>query len=474
MLLYYFILSFLIITSVLLHRSKFWIRCVVLCHAAFQVCLNVYAFIYIESTDLKYFTYDNLGVLFLTVLTIISLAAIYHGFIYQKDAPLHIYKKYHAAFLALITFVTGVYLANDITAAWILVEATTLSVAVLIYNDRTKLALEATWKYVFVCSVGIALAYLGILFLSISLSHGHFTDMSFTNLAAAVPALNPIYLQIAFLFVLVGYSTKMELFPMHTVGIDANSVAPPPVGAFMSTAMVNLGFVSIFRIYKVLSNTTILAWMNHILLLAGTLSVVVAAGYMLKAKHNKRMLAYSSLENMGLVAIGIGIGGLGCFAAILLLVLHSFVKSSLFFQLGQAKNFFPTHLIRDWGHYMKIFPAGALVMLLGMICLIAIPPSGIFISEYFIFRELVIRENWLVLVVTILFLIILLYALTTRILHILYSATDNDDLITADAHVSVVQTFSQFILLGTTMFLCFYQPQFLTWMINNIISGLIK
>ena len=204
------------------------------------------------------------------------------------------------ALIALMTFMTGAYLANGMTVLWIFVEATTLAVALLIYHDRTEIALEATWKYVFICSAGIALAYLGILFLGFIYGREDAASLSFSSLAVIINQANPMYLKIAFLFVLIGFSTKMGLFPMHTVTIDAHSVAPPPVSALISTTLMNVGFLAIFRVYTLFSSSSILPFMNSVLILSGVFSLLIAAGYMLKAKHLKRMLAYSSLENMGL------------------------------------------------------------------------------------------------------------------------------------------------------------------------------
>ena len=142
---------------------------------------------------------------------------------------------------------------------------------------------------------------------------------------------------------------------------------------------------------------------------------------MLKAKHLKRMLAYSSLENMGLVAIAIGVGGAGYYAAFLLLVLHSLSKSSLFYQMGQLSRVLHTFQLDDCGKYMKLYPAGALVLITGMVCILAIPPSGLFITEFMIFKGLVFNGQWFVLISAIVLLCFIVYAMSTRIMHIVFS-----------------------------------------------------
>ena len=259
---------------------------------------------------------------------------------------------------------------------------------------------------------------------------------------------------------------------MHTVGIDANSVALPPVGALISTGLVNLGFLSIFRMYKALSGSPIFGWMNKVLILAGVLSVLVAAGYMLKAKHTKRMLAYSTLENMGLVAIAIGIGGIGYYAAFLLLVLHALTKSSLFFQVGQMGRVLGTYKLDDSGLYLKYFPTGAIALLIGMLVILAIPPSGLFVSEFLILKALVAGKSWYVLVLVLILLCFVIYAMSTRVLHLLFSQPRENAATYTQGTAGRWETISQFVFLLIVVGACFYQPPFLKDIINQIIAGL--
>ena len=399
-----------------------------------------------------------------------TIPTIYHGFIYSSGDDTRKFNIYHMALIALMTFMSGAYLANGMTVLWIFVEATTLAVGLLIYHDRTEIALEATWKYVFICSAGIALAYLGILFLGFIYGREDAASLSFSSLAEIVNQANPMYLKIAFLFVLIGFSTKMGLFPMHTVTIDAHSVAPPPISALISTTLMNVGFLAIFRVYTLFSSSSILPFMNSVLVISGLLSLLVAAGYMLKAKHLKRMLAYSSLENMGLVAIAIGAGGIGYYAALLLLVLHSLTKSSLFYQMGQLSRVLHTFKLDDCGRYMKLYPSGAMVLILGMICILAIPPSGLFITEFMIFKGLVYNGQWLVLITAIVLICFVVYAMSTRFMHIIFSSPRKESDNKEQGKINPVETVSQFIFLGIVIVLCFYQPPFLVDLINRSIE----
>jgi len=473
-LLLFFIISALMSIAIVLLKNKTVTRIITIGFVLLHIWLTIHCWINLNKTELGYFTFSSLGVLLLAVLSLLTIPTVYHGFIYAKKDEAKKFNIYHSALIALMTFMTGAYLANGMTVLWIFVEATTLAVAALIYHDRSEMALEATWKYVFICSTGIAIAYLGILFLGFIYGRGDASNLSFASLANIINQANPLYLKIAFVFVLIGFSTKMGLFPMHTVTIDAHSVSPPPISALISTTLMNVGFLAIFRVYTLFASSSILPFMNSVLILSGLLSLLIAAGYMLKAKHLKRMLAYSSLENMGLVAIAVGAGGYGYYAALLLLVLHSLTKSSLFYQMGQLSRVLHSFKLDECGRYMKLYPAGALILLLGMICILAIPPSGLFITEFMIFKGLVLKDKWFVLIVAIILLCFVIYAMSTRFLHILFSNSRNgNDAIVPDV-INPVESVSQFVLLGIVFTMCFYQPPFLVDLINQSIALLPK
>jgi hydrogenase-4 component F len=237
---------------------------------------------------------------------------------------------------------------------------------------------------------------------------------------------------------------------------------------------MNVGFLAIFRVYTLFSSSPIFPFMNHILILSGMLSLLIAAGYMLKAKHIKRMLAYSSLENMGLVAISLGIGGAGYYAAILLIVLHSLTKSSLFYQMGQLGRVLHSYEIDECGRYMRSYPAGALVLIIGMVCILAIPPSGLFISEFLLIKAMVFRGNWFAIITMAILLCCIIYAMAIRIMHIVFSGTHHDHVLQPPGKVNPLETISQFILTGIVIIMCFYRPPFLIDIINQSISLLPK
>lgn len=468
---FYFIGSIIIALIVLLGKRRSVSISLTGLFIILQLGFTVYTWLHIGETEWLYFTFDAAGVLFLSVLALLSAGTFWHSIAYLSADDDRRTRLYYSGLIGLIVSISGAYLANNLMAIWIFVEATTLTVASLIYHDRTPTALEATWKYIFVCSVGIAIAYFGILFLSASLENGHSFSMDLATLKSQAALANPVFLKLAFICVLVGYSTKMGLFPMHTVAVDAHTVAPPPVSALISTALMNVGFLAIYRTYEALSVTPIYPWMNHLLILAGTLSLLVSSAYMQKVKHLKRMFAYSSLENMGLVAIGLGIGGWGVYAAFLHIVLHSFVKASLFFQIGEVHRIYHSYDIEKTGSYLSIHPAGAVLILIATLGITAIPPSGMFISEFFIFRELILSGSWIVFIPAILFLTFILYAFLKRILHLIYAPMETLPVLSGKPGLPSIPAI---ILMAMVIFLCFIRPPFLDEILHQIIMVLPK
>src|SRR5450759_905821 len=373
---YYLIIAFFVGIVSILNRNRV-VRILLLgLFLAIQTAITIYAYCHLNESNTIYFKFDALGVIFMCVLTILSYTTIYHSFIYlqhRKDSS-RSQSFYFAALIILIVVMTCAYLASHLGIMWVFIELTTLSVAVLIYHERTPLSLEATWKYVFICSIGITITFIGIILLSIAIGETEITNFSFKAIPDQLLHVNASWLKMIFLFMIVGFCTKMGLFPMHTAAIDAHTVAPPPISAFISTTLMNVGFIAIFRTFSIFAHTSIHPWMSQVLLWCGLISIIVSAAYLLKVKHLKRMSAYSSIEHMGLAAIGLASGGIGYFAAILHMVLHSFVKASVFYQIAQFHRNFGTYIISETGNYFNRNRPGAMVFLLVLIGIIAMPP----------------------------------------------------------------------------------------------------
>jgi hydrogenase-4 component F len=465
--LYFFIISTVLIVVMAFTRNALFSKVLSLLFVANLSFLVVHAFCKKGATELVYFTFDGVGVIMLGLMLVVAAAAYVHSYYYlthesDRGIPLYI-----AGLTGLLTSLVGVYLSNNLIVLWVFLEATTLTVSVLIYHHRSTHALEATWKYVFVSSIGIALAYMGILFLGAIVSPSDDITLSFSSLEALAANANPAYLRIAFLFALVGFSTKMELFPMHTVGIDANTIAPPPISAVISTLMVNSGFVAIYRLLDIVDGTVVGQWASNVLIFSGILSVLIAATYLLKSNNLKRMLAYSTLENMGLVAIALGIGGVARYAAFVHIIAHTFLKSALFFQVRQVHTTFGTYDLAKMGGYLRTYSAGAMVVLLGAIGIAAFPPSGLFVSELLIFKSLLLEQRWTIFVVTVLVLLFCIYAIVQKLLLILYA---KETVAVTGVRPSVYLSIIQLLLVGFSFVVFFARDGLVLSLINDAIK----
>jgi hydrogenase-4 membrane subunit HyfE len=259
---YYLLGSITVVLSLFFSRNKQFVYSLLGIFLAWQSWFTIQASTLQGTTDSVYFTFDSLGILLLVTLTIIAIPAAIHSYIYIENhhEPPKSRSLYLASMILLIMAITAGYLSNHIAVTWIFTEITTLSASALIYHHRNKLALEGTWKYVFICAISITFIFIGILFLSLSLQHAGSDNLSFINLLANSKELNPVWLRMAFLFIFTGFTAKLGLVPMFTAGIDAKDTAPAPAGALMASVLMNLGFVGIFRFYVVVANTPLLHW----------------------------------------------------------------------------------------------------------------------------------------------------------------------------------------------------------------------
>ena len=409
-----------------------------------------------------WFRFDAPGTLFYVLLCIVSAFAYFHSEAYLRANDLSQTRTYSALVMLLTTAISGAYFASNLAVTWIFLEATTLCSAGIIYHRRTAQTLEAAWKYVFVCSTGIAMAYLGILLLAAA------TDcesLDYGVVAAAAPHSNALYLKTAFVLILCGYSCKMELFPLHTVGIDANFAAPSPASALISTGLVNAGFLAIFRVYKLLASTEVFPWVRSVLLIVGVLSLAIGALFLRRTNNYKRFLSYSTVENMGIAAIGLGIGGIGVWASVFHVVCHTLIKSSLFLQMAVVRQVYNGYRINRIGDYIHINRVGAVGLLTGMVVLVAFPPSPLFVSELMILRGAITDGAWWLVAGMLLLLCIVIYSFCSRLIRLCYQP-NQDELHPSKADRAL--SWSALSLLAAAMVLGLWQPEFLRELIDQI------
>jgi hydrogenase-4 component F len=256
---------------------------------------------------------------------------------------------------------------------------------------------------------------------------------------------------------------------MYTAGIDAKDKAPAPAGALFSSILMNMGFVGIYRIYAVVSHTKIQHWASIIIIISALLSIFVATVYMTHIKNIKRMFAYSSIEHMGIVMLGLAVGGIGVYAAILHIILHTFIKPSLFFQFNQIYRVYQSKSIYDVGHYFKYNKPGAIVILLAFISATAMPPSGLFISEFMIFQSLFEAHQFTILVIVLILLTMIIYGFGSNIFKLLFTPPliINESKI---PRISPWDSASQYFLLALAVYLAYNPP--LTFV--NLIQDAVK
>lgn len=464
----YFIAGLLLAGLIFLFPQKRNVHIFTFTFILLQISFTILAFFQRETTDLVYFTYDSLSLIFLSILALISSATFYHTINYTKDSGHGNRSWFYSSFIILNISLTGVYTTNNLIVSWIFIELTTLSVAFLINFNRSAASLEATWKYIFICSVGIALAYIGILFAGAASGHAASGDMSFSGLTSSFLNINPMYLKMAFILILAGYSSKLEVFPLYTIGIDANYTAPAPVSALLSTALVNGGFVAFFRVFQAMSDSAISAWMNHVLVITGLLSLAVAAIYMQKATNLKRVFAYSTVEHMGLVLIALSLGKAGIYIALLQITFHSFIKSGLFYQTGILHRVLKSYKLYKSGGYLRINPAGAIILIAGVILITAIPPSSLFLSEFLLLRELG-SEHVVIFVIVAFLLTLIFYGIFLKNSKILIGEPAH---VHADAEVIPwIEYITQILFFSLAILFCFYIPGFLNDLFISV-SGL--
>jgi hydrogenase-4 component F len=295
-----------------------------------------------------------------------------------------------------------VLVSNNLGLMWVGIEATTLLTAFLICVHVSPLALEATWKYLVVCSVGVAFAFVGTLFVGVSagrLGLGGSEMLLWTRLHASAGLLSAGSMKLAFLFLLVGYGTKAGLAPLHMWLPDAHSQAPAPVSALFSGFMLNAALYCILRYLPLVERATgDRAWARELLTTFGVGSILLAAAFILFQKDGKRFLAYSSVEHVGIIALGVGLGGVGILAALWHTLNHAVAKPLAFFSVGRLGQMYGTHDLNAMAGAMRRAPLWGAGFLGSVLALIGVAPFAPFMSEFQILRAAADAQAFAILV----------------------------------------------------------------------------
>lgn len=333
----------------------------------------------------QFFSASPEGMLILLVTSFIFVCISIYTFSYIEETEVENKAVFNCCMMLFLGTMSMVTLSDHPIVLWIAIEATTLVSAPLIFTHRSKEALEATWKYVIICSVGIALALLGCFFVTLAMDLGRIdAPLTFRSLNNVATQLDPLWLKAGFIFVVIGFGTKMGLAPMHTWLPDAHSQAPSPASALLSGALLNCAFLGIYKVDVLMNVAGLGEFSGNVLIGFGLLSMVVGAIFIIGQPDYKRMLAYSSIKNMGVIAFGVGIGGFAMYGAFLHLIHHSLLKSSLFLSAGNILLGFGTKRVQRIGGVIRYLPKTFVSFFAGFVGISGLPPFGLFISEVII------------------------------------------------------------------------------------------
>lgn len=407
---------------------------------------------------------DRISLIFLCLVSFVSLMTMLYsdGYIfYEKEEGIVSDRDLRQYYITLNLFVAVMYvtfIVNSLALIWLCVGATTLVSTFLVGFYRNGNSTEAAWKYMTLCSVGITVALLGITLLYAS-TLNVITDLDsaldWTVLMKNAGMLDSDLMRISIVLIIIGYGTKVGFAPMHTWLPDAHSQAPTPVSGMLSAVLLNCALYAVLRCVMI-SEITIPDFADTILLIFGLFSLFIAAMFILGSKDLKRMLAYSSIENMGLIAIGFGIGTeLSIFGALIQLIAHSVTKPLLFFAAGNIIQKYETrdmNLIRGVREKM---PFTAFMMAAGSLIIVGVPPFSVFVGEFCIVYGAVSSNAVWVAVLTLFLLVFVFAGFTKHIFEMLSGHTEQD----IGEHKGILRKIPFVVMFAVTLIIGLFMPE---------------
>ncbi|MBN1134637.1 MAG: hydrogenase 4 subunit F [Methanosarcinaceae archaeon] len=361
---------------------------------------------------------------------------------------------------------------TNILGLWIAIELTTLVSAPLIILYSKKSSVEAAWKYLIICTVGITFALFGTIltyYAAVQVFEGSQEAIDWASLVSVADQFDPVLMKIAFIFILIGYGTKAGLAPMHTWLPDAHSEAPTPVSAMLSGVLLNCAMYAIIRFYTLTVPSTGTEFTSSLLVAFGLLSVGIAVPFIILQKDYKRLLAYSSVEHMGIIAVGIGFGGiLGVSGALLHMFNHAMTKPLMFFGAGNVILKYGTKEIDMVSGVVKSMPLTGTMLLLGGLAITGVPPFGIFISEFMVLAAGFSHGNIISTVLLLLFIIMIFGGFFSHVSRMALSTPDPN----VKGEVSRWTIVAMVLLMVFVLLLGLYIPRQLYDMILRVVEVL--
>lgn len=434
---------------------------------------------------------DLLGVVFLMLAAVLFTAASVYavGYLREEDkkhvkrdiqkgqlftnAPETRFLSCLCFFVAAMTLVTT---TANLGALWVGIELTTLASAPLIYFHRHQSSMEATWKYLMICSVGIALALLGNILMSVAfhtpaaaVPEGMDQLSAFMERARSIEGTNRVlWLKAAFIFLLVGYGTKMGLSPLHTWLPDAHSQAPSMVSGMLSGALLNCALLGILRGHQIMRAAGLGEFSGQLLVFFGLLSMVTAAVFIVGQGHYKRLLAYSSVEHMGILALAFGVGGGALFGGLLHAVCHSLTKCMLFLVAGNILTRYHSLSSYDVRGLRQDMPLSGALWTAGFLAIVGSPPFGLFVSEFTILKGLFAEAGLLVAFIYLAALAVIFVGMSIPVLRMVQGTPPHD--VPMDYHESLFSVLPPAVLCLMVLGLGLAVPDWLVETLNRAVA----
>jgi hydrogenase-4 component F len=306
---------------------------------------------------------------------------------------------YHAMYQLLMLAMNVALVSNNIGLMWVAIEVATLTTVVMVGIYRTNAALEAAWKYFILGSVGIALALFGTILVYLAaeerLGQG-IVAMAWDRLVVGSAGFDPALLNLSFVFLLLGYGTKVGLAPVHAWLPDAHAEGPTPISAVLSGLLLNVALFALLRFKMIMAGNPAVIAAGPLMVAMGLLSLIFAGFMIFRRRDIKRMFAYSSIEHMGIITLAFGLGGpLANFAGLLHMVMHSLTKSAIFFGVGYISQLEGTQRIADVRGLTRSQPILGWLLVAAVVAIAGMPPFGVFTAEFLLITSTFARSPWL-------------------------------------------------------------------------------
>jgi hydrogenase-4 component F len=405
-----------------------------------------------------------------TLYLICSIYAVPY-LIYRKERDNRIFCICLNSFLGALTLVTWSY---HLGLMWVAIEAATLITAPLIYFNHSQLSIEAMWKYLLIGSVGIALALLGTFFLAYSSLHaGLEATLLYTTLIQDAPNLSKVWFHAAFAILLIGYGTKMGLAPMHTWKPDAYGESPGVVGAIFASCTTSCAFLAFLRIYHIGYAAGEHSYMSNQLIFMGLLSMSVAAIFMIRQRDIKRMLAYSSIEHMGILVLGLGIGGPALFGTMLHIITNGLTKGVMFLSAGNIHRAYGTKSALQISGALKTLPVSGALFLSGFFAITGTPLFGPFVSAFAIINGIFTSGKIITGFLFILLLMIIFVGMGATVLNVIQGAVPEQVRKNKTFRDSLSTSLPMLILMGLVVMVGINIPEPLNNLLNDSVRFIL-